>query len=596
MRLFLTYLLRFGGWGPASGYVLYLAWRTVQPLVFLLTVGILIDSIATVQQVGQATRLIALLCLLYIGDQLIERVGQPFLSRLSWKMDQGVKRVLVAAALRPATIEHIESERGREDFSIASGELTGRRLGQAIQLLASLASTRGAGALFILYAFRIEWWAPITLLVGSYALRRWIVKDVKAYEAGFDEAFADLRRGAYFRDLAFERRAAKEIRVFNLSQWVLNTFSREVLNGLSIIWKARASSRAIMFASVGIMVLSMYPIARAIVFGALSGDLSLGSLAVYLQVVFGSLRIVEAPELEYSLSASIKGLPRLQALSERLNAQEQQAEGRSIESTGVGDIDLVDVHFRYPGTEREILNGINLKIPYGSFTAITGWNGAGKSTVLKLLTGLYQPTQGRIEVNGVSLRQLDIDSWRRSIAYVGQDFVRWEMTLRDNLSMGFPHLMGNDELLTEALRDAGIGSLLDKVPDGLDTVLAPGINDGAELSGGEWQKVAFARALVAIVGGAQYLLLDEPTASLDANAEAEFKEWVLRVRNRVTIIAISHRLSTIVSADQVVVIDGGIVSECGAHQDLIEAGGVYSKMFSFHADAYQSLSEGLRPV
>ena len=216
-------------------------------------------------------------------------------------------------------------------------------------------------------------------------------------------------------------------------------------------------------------------------------------------------------------------------------------------------------------------------IPAGSSLAIVGQNGAGKTTLAKLLCRLYDPQAGAIEVDGVDLRELDLDAWRSRLAAVFQDFIRFELPLRDNVApAGAP-----DDAIRAALADAGAAGLAD-----LDTVLARGYEGGTDLSGGQWQRVALARASCAVRTGAGVVLLDEPTAQLDVRGEAEIFDRILAATRHATTILISHRFSTVRHADRICVLEGGRVVELGTHDELMAAGGRYRTMFDLQASRF----------
>jgi ABC-type multidrug transport system fused ATPase/permease subunit len=236
-----------------------------------------------------------------------------------------------------------------------------------------------------------------------------------------------------------------------------------------------------------------------------------------------------------------------------------------------------DVSFAYPGTDVPVLTGFDLTIPAGSSLAIVGQNGAGKTTLAKLLCRLYDPQSGAIEVDGVDLRQLDLESWRARVTAVFQDYLRLELPLRDNVApTGAP-----DEVVEAALAEAGATGLAT-----LDTILARGYPGGTDLSGGQWQRVALARALAAVQMGAGVVLLDEPTAQLDVRGEAEIFDRVLAATRHCTTILVSHRFSTVRHADRICVLEHGSVVEVGTHDELMAAGGRYRTMFDLQAQRF----------
>ena len=234
--------------------------------------------------------------------------------------------------------------------------------------------------------------------------------------------------------------------------------------------------------------------------------------------------------------------------------------------------------FHYPGSDRPVFDGLDLTIPAGTSLAIVGQNGAGKTTLAKLLCRLYDPDSGAIEVDGRDLRSLDLADWRSRITAVFQDFVRFELSLRQNVD---PAGRAAEQEVRAALQDAG----LDRITD-LDVPLAKGYPGGTELSGGQWQRVALARALCAIRGGAGLVLLDEPTAQLDVRGEAEVFDRVLAATRQATTILISHRFSTVRHADQICVLEHGRVVELGPHAELMDRRGRYQTMFDLQAKRF----------
>jgi ABC-type multidrug transport system fused ATPase/permease subunit len=242
------------------------------------------------------------------------------------------------------------------------------------------------------------------------------------------------------------------------------------------------------------------------------------------------------------------------------------------------EIRFRSLSFAYPRTDALVLDGFDLTIPAGSSLAIVGQNGAGKTTLAKLLCRLYDPQSGAIEIDGVDLRELDLDGWRTRVAAVFQDFIHFELPLRDNVS---PTGNAPDRVIQAALAEAGAADLAE-----LGTVLARGYEGGTELSGGQWQRIALARALCAVKLGAGIVLLDEPTAQLDVRGEAEIFERILAATRHATTILISHRFSTVRHADRICVLEHGKVVELGTHEELMAAGGRYHTMFELQASRF----------
>ncbi|WP_437732623.1 ABC transporter ATP-binding protein [Sorangium sp. So ce1335] len=249
---------------------------------------------------------------------------------------------------------------------------------------------------------------------------------------------------------------------------------------------------------------------------------------------------------------------------------------RGVRFEGVG--------YRYPGQPRWALRGVDLFIPSGQSLALVGHNGAGKTTFIKLLTRLYEPTEGRILLDGEDLRAWDIDALRRRIGVVFQDFNQYQLTLRENVGLGSLDHLADEPRIARAVSEGGADEVVAAVPRGLDAQLGRWFKDGVELSGGQWQKIALARAFMR--EQADILVLDEPTAALDAEAEhAVFQRFRSLSRGRTTIV-ISHRFPTVRMADRILVLDGGRIVEEGTHDELVARGQRYARMFALQAEGY----------
>jgi ATP-binding cassette subfamily B protein len=246
---------------------------------------------------------------------------------------------------------------------------------------------------------------------------------------------------------------------------------------------------------------------------------------------------------------------------------------------------LEEVTFAYPGARDLMFDGLSLDLRSGQATALVGVNGSGKTTLVKLLARLYDPQDGRITLDGIDIREFDPREYRSRLAVVLQDFERYQLSARENVSHGRPEGPLEEPLLEQAARSAGALELIEGLPDGWETLLGRQFHvRGQDLSGGQWQKIALARALYR---DAPVLLLDEPTAALDAEAEAElFRRYQDLMRGRLSLL-ITHRFNTVRFADRIVVLDGGRVAEDGTPEELLRQGGRYAAMFLAQADAYR---------
>lgn len=242
------------------------------------------------------------------------------------------------------------------------------------------------------------------------------------------------------------------------------------------------------------------------------------------------------------------------------------------------------VSFQYPEGSRKVLEDISLNINPGEVVALVGENGSGKTTLIKLLCRLYDPTSGTITFDGMDLRQFETKALRREIAIIFQDYAHFHLTARENIWFGNTDLAPDDERIMAAARRAGADEVIRALPQGYETILGKRFAAGEELSVGEWQKVALARAFMR---DAQIIVLDEPTSSMDAKAEYEaFQNFHQLVRGR-TAILISHRFSTVRMADRIYVLEQGHVSESGSHDELLRQKGTYARLFEMQAHHYR---------
>jgi ATP-binding cassette subfamily B protein len=247
-------------------------------------------------------------------------------------------------------------------------------------------------------------------------------------------------------------------------------------------------------------------------------------------------------------------------------------------------VEFRDVSFSYPGNSRLILDGINFTLHTGERLALIGENGQGKTTIVKLITRLYDPTEGQILLDGIDLRDYDLDDLHREIGVIFQDFMRYEMTARENIAVGRIEDLNNLDLLKQAANKSLADQTILRLPLGYDQMLGRRFEQGVDLSGGEWQKVALARAYLR---DAQLLILDEPTAALDARSEFEVFHRFSELTAGKMALFISHRFSTVRSADRILVIENGKITEEGTHDELAGQGGHYAEMFEMQASSYR---------
>jgi ABC-type multidrug transport system fused ATPase/permease subunit len=375
--------------------------------------------------------------------------------------------------------------------------------------------------------------------------------------------------------------AGKELRLFGLVDWTIARFVALRTRLHRLQYEAtRLRERPLAWC---LLIVSSANVAVlwALASAAASGAITLGELVTYAQCAVGASAIAFGG-FSWALDGASAPVAAVHRLQPAMAAAGRLMSGsRPAQSLPTREIRFRGVTFGYPGGA-PVLEGLDLTIPAGSSLAIVGQNGAGKTTLAKLLCRLYDPQRGAIEIDGVGLADLDLASWRSRVTAVFQDFTRFELPLRDNVAPGG----APDDVIHAALAAAGAGSLA-----ALDTVLARGYEGGIDLSGGQWQRIALARALAAVAMGAGVVLLDEPTAQLDVRGEAEIFERILAATRRCTTILISHRFSTVRHADRICVLEHGRVVELGTHDELMALGGRYRTMFDLQAQRFTAEDE-----
>ena len=319
-------------------------------------------------------------------------------------------------------------------------------------------------------------------------------------------------------------------------------------------------------------------------FAAIAGTITIGQMTMYIaQFRLGQNAVTN------SLSA-INGMYEdnlyLSNLTEYLEHEVAEPSGNETAGPNARDgIRFENVSFYYPASEKPALNKVNLHITPGESLAIVGEHGSGKTTLIKLLTRLYTPTEGRIMLEGLELKDWDIETLRQKIGVIFQDFARYQLKVGENIGIGDVENIGEDELIEEAAKKGMADVFVKDLPKDYNTQLGTWFKDGKELSGGQWQKIALSRAFMR--SQADILILDEPTAAIDAKAEAEiFEHFRDLTANKISII-ISHRFSTVRMAHHIIVLDQGEILERGSHAELLEADKQYAKLFKLQAKGYK---------
>jgi ATP-binding cassette, subfamily B, bacterial len=572
----------------AAGWWALLTLRGLLPAGFSIATGVLVGAI---QHRASLAAPLAAVGLLFVLLQVLAPLHTALSANLGDRTAAWLYDELTSACVSVPGIGHLEDPDLATDLQVARDfdrGMTAPPLSTSMDFIAGGLVDMVAGLAQACVLFGFAWWAPF-VLAGAWLATHWLLRESAVWRDRNTEEVRQAQRDAdYAYRLAVDPPAAKELRIFGLPDWVLDRFTvtRRRLHRLQ--YEATRMRERSVLASLALVLAANVLVLWMISAAALDHRLALSGLVVYASAAVGT-SVIAFGGLNWALdgaAAPVAAVARLTAAMGQagtVTSGNQPADGRPAHQ-----IKIRDLTFAYPAAPgRPVLCGLDLEIPAGSSLAIVGQNGAGKTTLAKLLCRLYDPQSGAIEVDGIDLRELDLDSWRRRVTAVFQDFVRFELSLRENVApeaaLAGPagHDASLDELLSVALADAGAGDLAS-----LDTVLAKGYAGGIELSGGQWQRVALARALAAVRLGAGLVLLDEPTAQLDVRGEAEIFERVLAATRSCTTILISHRFSTVRQADQIAVVEGGAVVELGSHDELMSQRGRYWTMFTLQAQRF----------
>ena len=553
--------------------------RGLLPALFAIAMGLLIGA---VQAAADLTVPLAMVGVVFVLVQVLSPIHQAVGANLgsrtaAWLYDQ-----LTVACVTPPGMAHLEDPELTRDITMARDfdlGISGPPLSISMDFIASglveLLAGLASAAVLAAYA----WWAPL-VLAGAWLATHWLLRESGVWKDRNTEVVRDAQRHAdYAYRLAVDAPSSKELRLFGLAGWTVERFRRHRRKLHDLRWQATKLRERPMASSIAIVT-----VANAVVFAVMAMDVNAGTLALDRMVMFASAAIATSMIAFGGLSWALDGAAAPAAAVLRLHGSMAPKGALTVGTRSASDLPAREIRFRnvsfaYPTTPGEtVLDGFDLNVPAGSSLAIVGKNGAGKTTLAKLLCRLYEPGGGVIEVDGIDLRELEVESWRQRVTAVFQDFVRFELPLRDNVAPnGAP-----DDVVRVALAKAGAGGLAD-----LDTILARGYDGGTDLSGGQWQRVALARALAAVRLGAGIVLLDEPTAQLDVRGEAEIFDRILEETRNATTILISHRFSTVRHADRICVLEQGRVVELGTHDELMALGGRYQTMFDLQAQRFE---------
>jgi ATP-binding cassette, subfamily B, bacterial len=464
-----------------------------------------------------------------------------------------------------------------------------------VQATDRLAMIQQMGRLFqqtlttLIWTSILLWYSPWLVLLLALGVLPTFLGETHFAFLGYAKNFRQTpakRQMDYLRQVAGSREGAKELKLFNLSDYLTNRFTRL---SKDIYEENVALSRKKLLAGglLGVIAtLGYYGAYAFVIWRAVTGSYNDIGEFYYLTnaIIQASSNLQQVFSTASGIADQALFLTDLLAFFEMKPTVAANPDGALIPRPIRRGFEFRNVSFAYPGTTRRVLSNFNFTLAPGERIALIGENGQGKTTVVKLITRLYDPTEGQILLDGIDLRDYRLEDLHHEIGVIFQDFMRYEMTARENISVGRVESEHSQTEIESAAHKSLAESVIAKLPEGYDQMLGRRFESGVELSGGEWQRVALARAYLR---DAQLLVLDEPTAALDARSELEVFERFAELTTGKMALLISHRFSTVRMADRIVVLEGGRLVEEGTHPQLIALGGRYASMFEMQAASYR---------
>lgn len=547
---------------------------------------------------------LAFLAAALVGAQLIDAAHWPVLDVAYSRINATHRERLALLALGTPTISELERPHVQDLIKTASAESTTwvekTPADGALSELQLIARYLGVTASALVIA-RFSWWLVPVIVVPAFVAREAGRREWLAHFRIWRRGIGENRQFKYWGNVATSPVEGKELRIFGLEDWLVARGQRHLRAHLDPTF---ASHHRVARSKWLIAILIFVPLAVAFAGVGLATAHGHGTLAAETVVLTSAWSVFAAIGGTYDAIAIEGARPVMGAyaeLEQLLAAPPASSPSPAAPALPLGPSPILPpdhrpaplvrfegVGFTYPESTRTVLDGLSFEIRPGELLAVVGLNGAGKSTMTKILAGLYEPTVGRVTADGVDIRELGHTAWRRQLSIVFQDFVKYPLTARENVQLGA--LTDDDravrEMLDGAARDSGLVDVLDRLPLGWDTPLSKSRENGVDLSGGQWQQVVLARALYAVRTGARILVLDEPTAHLDVRTEFEVFQRLSDAAGEAAVVLISHRLSTVRQADRIILLDGGRITESGSHDELVSLGGRYAEMFAIQAERF----------
>ncbi len=540
----------------------------------------IVDAVVA-RSADDALRFVVIELGLVAAAALVQRGLQLTRTVLGARLSVDINVLILEKALT-LELRQFEDSEFYDKLTRARREASSRPLSVVIESFQLLQNVLTLGG-YVLLLVQFSGWAVLGLLAAAIPAT---VAEMRFSNAAFrlrNWRSPDTRRLNYLEYVMANDGHAKEVKLFGLGKTLLDRYRTL---GESFYRDDRALAVRRTGWAYGLSLLAtgaFYACYALMALAAAAGRLTLGNLTLYVvafrqgqqafQSILGAIGGMYEDNLYMSNLFDYLAIPRA-AAPPALDAAAAPEEGIRFEN----------VSFRYPGQDRDVLKDLSVFIPKGQSLALVGQNGAGKTTFIKLLTRLYEPTSGRILLDGVDLRSWDQKALHQRIGVIFQDFNEYQLRLRENVGFGSVDHVEDETRVGRAVERGGAVEVVAGLAQGLDTPLGRWFKDGTELSGGQWQKIALSRAFMR--EEADILVLDEPTASLDAEAEhAIFERFRTLAEGRTTLL-ISHRFPTVRRADRILVLEGGGVIEAGSHDELVARGGRYARLFALQAEGY----------
>jgi ATP-binding cassette subfamily B protein len=566
------------GWAAANTGISVI--RSFLPLALVWLFKILIDDITkaattgTGIQSGNVILMIIAVVALYFLDEAASDFGNYIRKKQALELEIYMYGLLHAKSVKLDLI-NFEQPEYFDCLSRASREAPWRPnsiLNNLVSFLRGLISLLLMAGLIL----KLNWMIAVLLLVANIPAI-WLRLHFAAILYNFQrEQTPEARKSAYFNWLLTGDRPSREIRLFGLGNYFIELFKKSFIkqkeDELAIVRKRTLIELVSNLFKSAALLIALWYIAN----NTINGKLTLGQMAMFLLAFRQGMIYIK--DLFSSLAGLYEDSLFIEDTFEFLNLAEniKAADPMVIPVPLKGSFAADRLTFTYPGNDVKTIDNVSFEIKKGEVIAIVGSNGAGKSTLVRLLCRLYDPDSGSVKYDGTNIVNIDPDEYRKHFSVVFQDFMLYNLKAGENISMGNIDEKESAEKIRSAARNAGVDEILSGLPDGYDTSIGNLFNNSRELSWGEWQKIAIARALFR---EASVLILDEPSSALDADTEYEiFNRFREIVRGR-TAILISHRFTNVSLADRIIVLDKGSLIETGTHDELLKKAGIYCKMF-----------------